>query len=179
MRISILIIALISSFSVTAQSVSGKLTLNEKSKTELKLETNSAVQLFKEFKTGKYQLKFSFDGKELPNNIYKEKIIFFEFITSIKKDGKLVKNVIRKQPIPYFPGEMFLPAEAFDFIGVLAGADEEASATVVPALNELLGTMPKGNYTVELSVKPLGVKGEIKPVEFSFLLRKRPGRTKL
>lgn len=106
----ITLIVLFATLLINAQEVNGALTLNGKSKTELKLETNSAVQLFKDFKTGKYKLKFSFDGNKLPTNVYKEEIVFFEFITSVKKDGKLVKNVIRKQPIPYFPGDMFIPA---------------------------------------------------------------------
>lgn len=158
---TLLLLIALSSF-CNAQSVSGKLTLNGKSKTELKLETNSAVQLFKEFKTGKHQLKFNFDGKELPTNIYKEKIVFFEFITRVKRDGELVKNLVRKQPIPYFPGEMFIPAEAFDFVGVLASMSKEKSQ---------IGIIPKGKYTVQLVTKPIGFKGEVAPLEFSFSAR--------
>jgi len=160
MKNSILILVLIVSvLSVNAQSVKGALTLNGKSETKLKLESNSAVQLFKEFKTGKYQLKFTFDSREIPKNEYKETIVFFEFITSIKKDGKLVKNVIRKQPIPYFPGEMFIPAEAFDFIGVLASMYKQRGQG---------GIMPKGEYLVQLVVKPIDYKGEVRPLAFSF-----------
>ncbi len=119
-RTIIALLLLSTVFTIHAQTIKGKLTLNGKPKSELNLETNSAVQLFKEFKTGKYQLKFSFDGKDLPTNIYKEQIVFFEFKTEVFRDGKLVKNIIRKQPIPYFPGEMNIPAEAFDFVSILA-----------------------------------------------------------
>ncbi|WP_282043834.1 hypothetical protein [Winogradskyella flava] len=155
---TLLLLIVFSSF-CNAQSVSGKLTLNGKSETELKLESNSAVQLFKEFKTGKYQLKFGFKGKEIPTNIYKEKIVFFEFITTIKKDGELVKNVVRKQPIPYFPGEMFIPAEAFDFIAILASISKEKG-------NQ--GVMPSGKYSIRLTLKSVDFKGAVEPVEFSF-----------
>lgn len=167
-------ITLLIAFSLisNAQSVKGKLTLNGKYNSELKLESNSAVQLFKEFKTGKYKLGFSFDADGVEPNIYKETIVFFEFITKIKKDGKLVKNVIRKQPIPYFPGDMDLPAEAFDFIGLMAD-----NSTNKEQMN-MAGTIPEGNYTIELSVKPVDYKGKIKPVEFSFALGKRLGRMK-
>ena len=174
MKKLITIVLLSTILSMHAQSVEGKITLNGKSKTELKLENNSAVQLFKEFKTGKYQLRFSFDGKGLPTNIYKETIVFFEFITTVKRDGKLVKNVVRKQPIPYFPGEMFLPAEAFDFIGTLVNVDEDEEPADQMLKKGFQGTIPEGNYTVQLIVKPVGFKGEIKPLEFSFILRKRP-----
>ena len=52
MKKYIALLVLISSLSLQAQYVEGQLTLNGKTKTELKLESNSAVQLFKEFKTG-------------------------------------------------------------------------------------------------------------------------------
>lgn len=156
---------------LNAQSVNGKLTLNGKSETNLELKTNSAVQLFKEFKTGKYKLKFSFKPNKIPENVYGETIVFFDFITTIKKDGKLVKNLQRKQPIPYFPGEMFVPVEAFDFVGLLASDPEEEEI-------QMIGTMSEGKYSVQLFIKPVGFEGKIAPLEFSFVLRKRPGRTK-
>lgn len=157
--------------SLQAQSVQGKLTLNGKSETKLDLKTNSAVQLFKEFKTGKYRLKFNFKSKDIPQNIHKETIVFFEFVTIIKKDGELVKNVVRKQPIPYFPGDMDLPAEAFDFISSLAFNDDEAQATVIK--KGLYGIMDKGSYTVQLIVKPVQFNGEVAPLEFSFTVSER------
>ncbi|MGC6431975.1 MAG: hypothetical protein ACON5F_13095 [Jejuia sp.] len=173
MKTTFITLILIFTISLTfAQEVKGALTLNGKSKSELKLETNSAVQLFKDFKTGKYKLKFSFDGDKLPTNVYKEDIVFFEFMTSVKKDGKLVKNVIRKQPIPYFPGDMGIPAEAFDFVGLLASNPMEDED---PA-DQMIGTIPEGSYEVQLSVKPVGFKGNVNPVSFYFKLRTRPGR---
>ncbi|MBL85096.1 MAG: hypothetical protein CMO82_00345 [Winogradskyella sp.] len=172
LKYSLLAIAIGLVFFANAQSVKGKLSLNGKSETTLKLETNSVVQLFKEFKTGKYKLQFSFDGDDLPTNIYNEKIVFFEFITTIKKDGELVKSITRKQPIPYFPGDMGIPAEAFDFVGLLAEDPQEEEE-----LN-MIGTMPEGNYQIELAIKPIGLKGEIKPLTINFILRKRPGRSK-
>lgn len=182
MKKYIFLFTLLISFSIRAQSVQGRLTLNGKSKTSLKLESNSAVQLFKDFKTGKYQLQFSFDGKDLVKNLDKETIVFFNFRTVVKKDGKLVKNVIRKHPIPYFPGDMSIPSEAFDFVSVLAITSwddmQGDSKETVPTLNELLGLMPEGNYSVQLFAEPIEVKGKIAPVEFNFYGRKRPGKVK-
>ncbi|MGD1947253.1 MAG: hypothetical protein ACFB0A_13560 [Croceivirga sp.] len=159
-----------------AQSIEGKLTLNGKTKTSLELKSNSAVNLFKEFKTGKYQLKFNFKGKELVKNVYKEEIVFFNFKTVVKRDGKLVKNVIRKQPIPYFPGDMGIPAEAFDFIGLLAVDPEEEE---VQMLKEgTIGLMFPGEYSIELYAEPVCTKGKINPVIFSFTVRKNPKLSK-
>lgn len=178
MKNSILLLFVFSMLTINAQNVEGKLSLNGKSKTELKLETNSVVQLFKEFKTGKYQIKFNYKASKVPQNIYKETIVFFNFITTIKKDGEVVKNVSRKQPIPFFPGDMNIPAEAFDFIGELANSLEDEEPADQMIKKGFQGTMPEGSYTVQLMVKPVGFKGGIAPLEFSFILRKRPGRTK-
>lgn len=152
--------------SVNAQSVEGQLNLNGKSKMNLELKSNSAVQLFKDFKTGKYKLGFSFKGKELVKNLNKEEVVFFEFITVVKKDGKLVKNVVRKQPIPYFPGDMNLPAEAFDFIGILANLKNENPKALME--KGTTGLMEAGNYSFELYAKPVGVGGKVNPVLIQF-----------
>lgn len=155
-----------------AQSVEGELTLNGKTKIELKLESNSAVQLFKEFKTGKYQLKFNFSGRDLVKNVYKEEIVFFNFKTVVRKDGKLVKNVVRKVPLAYFPGDMGIPAEAFDFVGLLAIDPEEEGVQMIKKGST--GLMPPGKYNVELYAEPVGTKGKVNPVVFSFTVRKSP-----
>ena len=171
MKKYIALLVLISSLSLQAQYVEGQITLNGKTNTELKLESNSAVQLFKEFKTGKYQLKFNFKGKELVKNVYKEEIVFFNFKTVVKRDGKLVKNVVRKVPLAYFPGDMGIPAEAFDFVGLLAVDPEEEE---IQMLKEgTIGLMFPGEYSIELYAEPIGAKGSIKPVIFNFTVPKR------
>ncbi|MGB3607762.1 hypothetical protein [Psychroserpens sp.] len=171
--IKILFFCFIFSLSVNAQSVKGALTLNGSSENELQLKSNSAVQLFKDFKTGKYKLGFEFKSDGLPLNSQKETIVFFDFITIVKKDGKLVKNVQRKQPIPYFPGDMGLPAEAFDFIGVLASSFSGKESVKERMTKGSQGIMPEGKYDVQLIIKPVGYKGEIAPLEFSFKVGKR------
>ncbi|XLS29144.1 hypothetical protein ACJD0Z_18345 [Flavobacteriaceae bacterium M23B6Z8] len=155
---------------IQAQEISGSVTLNGKTKAELSLESNSAVQLFKEFKEGKYKLGFEFEAFGLPQNIYGEKIVFFNFRTIVKKDGKVIKETIREAPLPYFPGDMFLAAESFDFIPVLASIDQMAGS------EEGYGTMPEGNYQIQLIAKPVGFKGTINPLNIYFVLRRRPTR---
>ncbi|NQZ42984.1 MAG: hypothetical protein HRT65_01650 [Flavobacteriaceae bacterium] len=177
MKKYLLVCLLISCISAQAQYVEGKLTLNGKSKTSLELDSNSAVRLFKEFNSGKYRLQLSFDEKDLVKNLNKEAIIFFNFRTVVKKDGKLVKNVIRKYPIPYFPGEYSIPAEAFDFVGLLASDPQEEE--VLQMMKEgTHGLIQAGEYSIELTVLPIGIKGKIAPVTFNFYGRKRPGKVK-
>jgi len=66
MKINIILIALVCLISANAQSLKGKLSVNGESQVKLKLETNSAVQLFKEFKIGKHHLKFNFETDGIP-----------------------------------------------------------------------------------------------------------------
>ncbi|PQJ14735.1 hypothetical protein [Aureicoccus marinus] len=200
MKKYLLLLLGIAALQINAQTVEGKLTLNGKSKTTLELESNSAVELFKAFKEKKYQLRFVYEADNVEGLYAKNKekmVIFFNVVTTVKRDGKLVKNVIRKQPIPYFPGDMFLPAEAFDFVSVLSmvSQNEKDTNSFLPAFNEQLdgmegekemqilkegmpGYMQPGSYTIELSMQPVGYKGRINPVVFNFILRKRPGRAK-
>ncbi len=154
-------------FCANAQKVEGKLTINGKSNSSLTLETNSAVQLFKEFKLQEYKLGFSFDANRVTPNIYNETVVYFEFITQVRKDGKLIKEVKRAQPFPYFPGDMYLAPESFDFIPILASIDAEG---------ELAGTLPQGKYNITLAVKPINAEGAIQKVGFDFVLRRRPTR---
>lgn len=162
----ILVLLCVVSLYTYSQSVEGQLTLNGKSQTNVELKSSSAVQLFKEFKTGKHQLGFSFKGSNLKQNANKEEVVFFEFITIVKKDNQLLKKHLRKQPIPYFPGEMNVPAEAFDFISILANTNQLEMSQLMK--KDQIGLMPSGTYQVELIVKPVGVKGSIKPLIFEF-----------
>ena len=73
-----------------------------------------------------------------------------------------------------FPGE-YIPVEAFDFIGALA----ITSWDDMEKKPDFLGVMSEGKYQIQLSIKPIDIKGEIEPVSFNFVLRKRPGRTKI
>ena len=156
---------------IKAQSVKGKLTLNEKSRVNLEMETNSVTSLFKDFKTRKYQLQFSFNAYAVKPNMYGEKVVFFDFVTQVKKNGKLIKEVRREQPFPYFPGDMFLGPESFDFISILSTVD---GGDINNPDN--VGTIPEGEYAITLRVIPHGFKGNINPLEIYFALRKRPTR---
>lgn len=167
------VVGLLCLFSVQlqAQQIEGKLTLNNKEKTTLELVSKSAVQLFKEFKQNKYKIGFNFREEGFKKNLEGELVIFFDFKTVVKKDGKTIRRIKRHMPVPYFPGEMFLPAEAFDFISVLAVTswDDMEKRVFVP--QEKLGIMKSGKYEVELSAIPRDVEGEIAPVTFEFVVR--------
>lgn len=156
---------------IQAQSVNGALTLNGKSKVQLELETNSVTALFKDFKAKKYEMHFQFEADEIPENSYGETLVFFDFITQVKKDGKIIKEVKREAPFNYFPGDMFLAPETFDFIPILseiAGNDVKNP--------KYSGILPEGKYSIILFIEPKGVMGTINPLEVYFALRKRPTR---
>lgn len=156
-----------------AQEINGQLNINGKSKVNLELTNHSAVQLFKEFLSGRYKTQFSFKASDVPKNKYDETVVHFEFITTVKKDGKLVKNVIRKQPIPYFPGDIAISgAESFDFISILSTMNSKGVIDPEVIKSGKYGVMPAGLYEVQLMVRPVGFKGEISPVNLMFNVSK-------
>ncbi|NAS32715.1 hypothetical protein GTQ40_17170 [Flavobacteriaceae bacterium R38] len=170
-KIILLVVFVLGSIQTRAQSVKGTLTLNNSNKIELSPENNSVVSLFRDFKMKKYAMQFHFKAYNVPKNIYGETVVLFNFITQIKKDGKLIKEIKREEPLPYFPGDMFLAPESFDFISILGSIDGNDTRN-----SKYLGTLPAGEYTIVLDIVPLGFEGNINPLEIYFALRKRPTR---
>lgn len=143
---------LTASFLSHAQLVQGELKINEQSKAEINLKSNKIVNLYADFREKKHQINFVFTGIDLPQNSEKQEVVQFVFTTSVKRDGKVLGS-LKRSPIPFFPGDMFMPVETFDFISILSNIQTNS--------NETISEIPKGNYEVILEAKPLGVKGEI------------------
>ena len=78
-------------------------------------------------------------------------------ILAVKKDGKTIGS-IKRNPIPFFPGDMFMPVETFDFISILSNIQTNT--------NDRISEIPKGNYEIILEAKPIGVKGNISSAKF-------------
>ncbi|WP_276977930.1 hypothetical protein [Flavobacterium filum] len=150
-KISLLLFVIVQ-FSGFAQLVQGEIKVKEQSKIELQARNNLAVNLYADFRENKYPIQFSFTGNAIPLNSDKKMVVQFVFSTTVKKDGKVV-GTIKRNPIPYFPGDMFMPVETFDFISILSNLQLNTEETV--------SEIPKGNYEIILEAKPVNVKGEI------------------
>ncbi|HLP63248.1 hypothetical protein [Flavobacterium sp.] len=142
----------VASFFSHAQLVQGEVKINEQSKAEITLKSNKIVNLYADFRDKKHQIHFVFTGIDIPQNSDKQEVVQFVFNTTVKKDGKVLGS-LKRSPIPFFPGDMFMPVETFDFISILSNIQTNS--------NETISEIPKGNYEVILEAKPLGVKGEI------------------
>lgn len=141
-----------------SQQVSGKLTVNNDSRAYLKIGDiageSQVVNLFKDFKQDKHKIKFSFQGK-YPTGQDKLEFSFFKFKTTVKYNGKTIKSMER-EPMPYIPGDMWLPAEAFDFVSILAMHGQEGMG-----YRENTGEMQKGEYEITLEAIPMKTEGTI------------------
>ncbi|WP_396152335.1 hypothetical protein [Flavobacterium sp.] len=135
-----------------AQLVQGELKIKEQSKLELTVQSNKAVNLYADFRENKYPIQFAFTGNSIPVNSDKKAVVQFVFTTIVKKDGKVV-GTTKRNPIPFFPGDMFMPVETFDFISILSNLQSISE--------DRISEIPKGNYEIYLEAKPVGVKGEI------------------
>lgn len=142
-------------FQMQAQLVQGELKIKEQSKVELEMKGNKGVNLYAAFREKSYPLHFVFTGIDIPANSDKKEVVQFVFSTTVKKDGKVIGSM-KRAPIPFFPGDMLMPVETFDFISILSNMQTNA--------NENISEVPSGNYEITLEAKPLGVKGTISPL---------------
>lgn len=153
-----LISALFLPMVMSAQTVDGNLKINERPKIQITLKNGNVVDLFKQFKEKKYNITFTFSGKDLPVDEEKREVALFTFTTELYKNGKLVKSH-KRPPMPFFPAEMHEPVETFDVINVLTYANGD------PLKKEYPGKLESGTYVVVLKVEPVGVKGKIDQAE--------------
>lgn len=137
-----------------AQLVQGEVKINENSKAEMTLKGNKVVNLYADFRVGKNPIQFSYTGIDIPANDDKKEVVQFIFSTTVKKDGKIIGSM-KRAPIPFFPGDMLMPVETFDFISILSNLQTNA--------NDKVSEIPSGNYEITIEAKPLGVKGTISP----------------
>lgn len=135
-----------------AQLVQGELKIKEQSKVELELKGNKIVNLYAAFRENNYPIHFVFTGIDIPLNSDKKEVVQFVFSSTIKRDGKIVGNT-KRTPIPFFPGDMLMPVETFDFISMLSNLQTNP--------NDKISEIPKGNYEITLEAKALGTKGTI------------------
>ena len=141
-----------------AQTVSGRISVTGFNN-ETILKEQNPVQLFKSFKDNKYKIGFSFKG----SGIEREGIVLFDMKTTVRKNGKVIGSSTRPG-WPWIPGDMFLPAEAFDFIPML---QKDASPIARGSkVNKLAG-----NYEIILEMNVSSeqdISGSVSPVTVSF-----------
>ena len=95
---------------VSAQEFKGKLNIKGVSQSS-SIKYSEPVKLFKDFKDNKYQIVFTLDAKS-------DQIVLFDMVTTVSVNGKVISKSSRKN-WPWLPGDMYVPAEAFDFIPAL------------------------------------------------------------
>jgi hypothetical protein len=129
---------------ITNPKTEGNLTVNGKSKLSITLENPYVVNLFKDFKMGKYKFNFAF-GADYPKEKDRPEFSFFTFKTTVKYNGKIIKTLERK-PMTYIPGgDMFLAPETFDFIYILSTIKQDGLTNTSNT-----GALPSGNYQIIL-----------------------------
>ncbi|MFD2037364.1 hypothetical protein ACFSKL_21380 [Belliella marina] len=150
--------------SAQAQTVKGAITIGKSSELKIEMKSDNLIDLFVDFRKEKYPILFSFQGDNIKSKEGRE-IIFFDFITEVYYNGKLVGKASRN-PIPYIPGDMIIGTEGFDFISLLSYNEMTKSS-----IKETPGKLPSGSYQVKLIAKPLDFKGQIRPGIFSFVVK--------
>ncbi|MEO5910317.1 MAG: hypothetical protein ABIP95_05480 [Pelobium sp.] len=138
-----------------AQSILGSIKVKEQSKLEIIAENNNVINLYAAFRENKYPILFSFNASDIPLNSDKKEVVMIQFFTTLKKDGKVI-GTIERSPMPFFPGDMFMPVECFDFIPMLSNTQDNKLGKI--------SEIPKGTYQITLEAIGSGVKSAISPV---------------
>jgi len=140
--------------SMYSQEVQGKITFNNSPNETINTDDPYVVNLFKYFKTGKHKIMFTFKG-DYPSKGSKPEFSFFKFKTTVKHNGKTIK-VLERDPMPYLPGDMLIPTEAYDFIYILSVYKQDGMS-----YSKNTGAIPKGRYEIIIEAVPIEVEGSI------------------
>ena len=133
-----------------AQSVEGALRVDNPPE---ELESGSLLDLFAAFREGEHQIHFEFESEA--------DFVPVRFQTVVRKDGKTLGQATR-DPMPYFPGDMLLCPETFDFVPI---ARRYADGN---------GLLPPGEYAIVISVIVEDVEdAQIDPAEMQFTVPRR------
>jgi len=135
--------------SATAQDVRGAVIVDNPPEA---LESGSLLDLFAAFRTGEHQIHLEFESDA--------DVVPVQFQTIMRKDGETLGRS-RRDPMPYFPGDMLMCPEAWGFIAMLNElADDE-------------GQLPPGDYEVLLVAENVEGEAGIEPAEFQFTVPRR------
>ncbi|MFN4198372.1 MAG: hypothetical protein ACK4FS_05015 [Flavobacterium sp.] len=145
-----------------AQTIEGSLSINEKSSFTIELHSNKAVDLYAGFRNQKYPILFRLQGTDLIKNDQKQEVVLIAFKTTLRHNGNVIGQVER-QPLPFFPGDMWMPVETFDVISLLTKMSDTSP--------NVLTTLPKGSYEVIIEAQSLGIKGKIQPAVIYFFVK--------
>jgi hypothetical protein len=146
---------------VNAQSSSGNLLINKSSRTKIE-NPISIVHHFGDFKTGKNKIVFNLETKGFPTTTDGKEVAIIVFETIVKSNGRVISQT-KGKPLPFFPGEMGMPIEAFDIISpiFLHQYGLEKSIKENPKLSPVVG---KGtSYEVEIRAEVLNGTGKVDP----------------
>lgn len=157
----LIFLGLILSNQTIAQEIKGKLVVDGASKKELSLKSSNAVDLYAALRDQAYPIQFSFEGKGLAKTESGNEVAIIWFRTTLKKDGRVISKQERA-PMPFFPGDMWMPVETFDFVSQLTTASGKP---------DLSSKIPAGTYEVTLEAGPVGVMGTVSSATLVFSVK--------
>ncbi len=167
-RVGLGIIALLVSFASFAQRAEGKITVNGASQQTLE-GRESIIHHFGDFKTGKHSLVFELKTSDFPKLEDGKEVAIVQFETIVKVGGKEISRK-KSSPLPFFPGEMGMPLEAFEVVSpiFLNQYGLEKSLNTNPKLTVV--AKPKTRYDVEIRASVLNGEGKIAPTYLVIIL---------
>jgi hypothetical protein len=162
MKLLLLIIATaFLSISAQGQQASGNLLVNGKSRWVSEKQL-SVVHHFADFKTGKHQILFNLKTSEYPKLSDGKEVALVAFEPIVKLKGREISRS-KSSPLPFFPGEMNIPVETFDFISPIF-LHQNGLGKKMRQSPELILKQPfSARYEIEIRVELLTGEGKIEP----------------
>lgn len=152
---------------LAAQKLEGRMSLSGLPSKGM-IKENTAADLYKSFRDGKYKINMSYKAPGLDT---RRGLVIFEIITVVKYNGKVISKMTRTN-WPFFPGEMYIPIEAFDLIPALQKHTFDMGISKVSS-TDIDVPLPKGKYEVSLNMvgfRPEGLESP-RPLNFSFIIQ--------
>lgn len=165
LKITFFLTLILFSGNLFSQSVAGHVSISG-FPTKSVIKESTVVDLFKSFKEGSYKINFSYKA----DKVNRRGVVLFDMKTTVVLNGKTIHKSTRGG-WPWLPGDMYVPIEAFDMIPGI----QKAGVTPIGKLSpkEMDMALAIGNYDITLEMVPSSqsVKGEIKPLVFSFSVK--------
>lgn len=145
---------------IEAQEINGKILINQLETYHIEFEGQEVVKLYAQLRVKDFSINFQFEGNNMPLTNDGKQVSLIQFNTIVKFNGREIAN-FKRNPMPFFPGSMFMPIETFELISLLTlGNDRKGSIA-----NQKL---QPGKYEVILEAKSLDATGNIKPSILKF-----------
>jgi hypothetical protein len=141
-----------------AQSGKGAITIGGRNEWKVEMTSNSVVDLYAQFRGKDMPILFNFDATGILKSTTGKAYAPVRFTTTVRYNGKVIGSK-KTDATPFFPGDMWMPVENFEFVPILFNTLGKGQSD----------ELPKGQYEINLQAESQGIR--INPGKIVFEVR--------